>query len=156
MTHVRHRQRREADDHVAANQASGGLQRQIVHADVNPVRVCRDRDIDAVVDEEERPRGPAAFAEGDGQVVHLPARHSLGTQLKRGDPPGQRVVDHRQEVTVGLLRIGDEVDRQPLAQLRPPDPSPRHRALPQVRRPASGARSTAWKWLTGECPSPIA
>jgi hypothetical protein len=92
---VRHRQRREADDHVAANQASGGLQWQIVHTDVNPVRVRRDRDIDAVIDEEERPRGPAAFAEGDGQVVHLPALHSLGTQLKRGDPPGQRVVDHR-------------------------------------------------------------
>ena len=75
---IRHRQRREADDHVAADQAPGGVQRQIVHPDVNPVRVRRDRDIDAVIDEEQRPRGAATVAEGDGQVVHLPARHALG------------------------------------------------------------------------------
>jgi hypothetical protein len=50
-----------------------------VHTDVNPVRVRRDRDINAVIDKEQGSCGLAAFAQGNSQIVHLAAPHALRT-----------------------------------------------------------------------------
>ena len=88
-----------------------------------------------------------AHREGEGQLVAPP--QLLRPQLQAGRAVRQRRPAGGQQVAVGLLRAGDEVDRH-----RRPQP------LRVPARPAHDARSgaitsgtvTAQKWLTGEWP----
>src|SRR5262249_43483456 len=127
--------RGQTEDHSGAEQGSRRRRRQIVLAQVDPVRAERERQIEPVVDDERRAYRATAIAQPFGHRQEASRRPLLLAELNEATASGQRRVENRQQITPA--RRGTVEDHVKVPVLH----GCRRRPSTLVKRPSTNAES---------------
>ena len=103
---------RVADHEIRSANPAGILDRQVVDAKMDAVRITGEGNVDPVVDQEQRLVFASQRTSPAGKFEHLAIGPMLAPELNGGNPAIQGRFDHRNEIARRVIRVGNQIQAE--------------------------------------------